>query len=123
MGKIRVKTKDKTQRAEGDMTDRRASSKSSRVDLKKSLSRKVKSTARKAAKVSPKAGPSRGGGGFPCDQPVDCPLCPTTISRYVVSYSLPWSCVEPVARRYRDLKVHLRTIHNIPGYTTNCNVS
>ena len=93
MGKIRVKTKDKTQRAGGDTTDRKASSKSSRASLKKSVSKKVKLTAKKAAKGSPKAGSSKGGGGFPCDQPVDCPLCPKTISRYVITYSPLRLCV------------------------------
>ena len=122
MGK-RVKTQDKKQRSGKATTDRKDSSKSSRASLKKSVGKNAKMSAKKAAKGSPKAGSSRGGGGFPCDQPVDCPLCPTTISRYIVSYSLPWSCVEPIVRRYRELKNHLRSAHNIPGYTTHCNVS
>ena len=92
MGK-RVKTQDKKQRAGKATTDRKDSLKSSRASLKKAVGKNAKMSAKKVAKGSPKAGSSKGGGGFPCDQPVDCPLCPKTISRYVITYSPLRLCV------------------------------
>ena len=84
MVKVSGKTKNRPQRAEGDIMDLKGSSKASRKDQKKSLTRKAKAAASKAAKKSPKAGPSGGGVGFPSDQPTECPICPVTVSRYVV---------------------------------------
>ena len=81
MVKVSGKTKNRPQRAEGAIMDHKGSSKVSRKDQKKSLSRKSKAAASKSAKKSPKAGPSGGGVGFPSDQPSDCPICGFVMSR------------------------------------------
>ena len=81
MVKVSGKTKSKLRKTEGAIMDHKGSLKLSRKDQKKSLLRKSKAAANKSAKTSPKAGPSGGGVGFPSDQPSDCPICGTVMSR------------------------------------------
>ena len=84
----KTKTQDKKQRAGKATTDRKDSLKSSRASLKKAVGKNVKMSAKKVAKGgSPKAGSSKGGGKYPCDHPVVCPVCNKPISRYVSTYS------------------------------------